>query len=568
VQRQEIKKRNIIQLLTAIIIIVLVNIAGSFQFWRLDLTTEKRYTLSPLTKQFLGNINEDISVQIYLEGDDLPFRFRRMRNAIKELLDEFGQYSSANIAYEFINPTENPDKKVRFAIYKELHDLGIIPVEADDAAGDASKMEKKMVFPGVVIAYHGRQIGVQLLKKDAHYKPDAEENINNSIQSLEYEFTNALRKLLLNEKPVIAFIEGHGELNEYQVMDVTRGLSEYYSVVRGKINGRLHILDKYAAIIIAKPHFAFDEKDKFVIDQYIMKGGKVLWLVDGVNAEMDSLGELNMMIAMANNLNLDDQLFKYGVRINPVLVQDMQCAPIGLMINDEAGKPAINFYAWPYFPIFLSDNNHHINKYLNIVKAEFISSLDTVGASAKVKKTILLRSSKYTRVMRTPVQITLELLQSKPDVRAYNQPPVPVAVLLEGEFESVFKNRMVPNMVIPVNDFVDKSSHTKQIVIGDGDMIKNEVNEKGEPYPLGFDRRTQRNYGGNRELILNAINYLCDDEGLMSVRSREIKLRRLDQNLIIEQRTFWQIINVLAPVLLISIFGIAMIVYRKKKYSS
>lgn len=563
--KKKIKKNNILKLLVVVAILIFANYLASFIILRFDLTSEGRYTLSDQTRKLLNEIDDQVYVKIYLDGDDLPVAFKRMRRALSDMLEEFNYYAARDISFRFINPGENPDKKARFGLWKELYDKGIVPIESEEIS-DEGKTSQKMVFPAVVIVYKGKDLGVNLLKNDARYKPDSEENINNSIQSMEYELTNAIRKLSRPKKQEIAFIEGHGELDEYQAMDITAVLSEYYEVKRGFINGTPGILDQFSAIIIAKPMQKFSEPDKLIIDQYIMNGGKVLWLLDGARIHMDSLRMLPTTVAMPLETNLDDMLFRYGARLNPGLLQDVQCAPIGLARQGTDGKPRIDLFPWPFYPVILSSNTHEINKYLNLIRLEFPSSIDTLGSSPKVKKHILLHSSGKARFDYAPTMVSIENVKRQLDESTYEQKSIPVGVLLEGNFESNFKNRLMENLGIPAEKLLDESRYTKMIMVADGDIAVNPVSSKGEIYPVGFDINTRRTYQGNREFLLNAINYLCDDEGLMSVRLREIKMRLLDKEKLQGSKTFWKTINTVLPILLIGVFALFAWFLRKRKY--
>lgn len=530
------------------------------------MTSEERYTLSPKTREMLSSIDDQVHIKIYLDGDDLPVGFKKMRTALLDMLEEFNYYSEKEISYRFINPSENPDKKVRFGLYKELYDKGLVPIESQEIT-DEGKTSQKMVFPCIVVVYKGKDIGVNLLKTDARYRNDSEENINNSIQSLEYELSNAIRKLSKTKKAEIAFIEGHGEADEYQLMDITRVLSEYYDVKRGVINQTPGILDSFAAIIIARPIEKFQEGDKLVIDQYLMNGGKILWLLEGSKIAVDSLQMMPTTVAMPMDLNLDDMLFRYGIRLNPGLVQDFQCAPIGLARQGSENNPQIDLFPWPFFPVILSSNTHEINKYLNLIRLEFASTIDTLSSSPGVRKQVLLHSSAKSRFDYAPVQISIENIQIQLDETKFSAKKQAVAVLLEGKFESNFKNRMLELLKIPKEKLINESIPTKMIVVSDGDIALNLVSPKGEIYPLGYDVNSERTYQGNKEFLLNAINYLCDDEGIMSVRLREIKMRLLNKKRVSNEKAFWRTMNTLAPVFLVILFALISWYFRKRKYT-
>ena len=569
-EKRKIKKQDLIQLSLMIVIIALANVISSFVFTRFDLTSEKRFTLSPTTKNLVKNLDDIIYVKVYLEGD-FPAGFKRLRNSTKETLDEFRTYSNGNIEYEFINPSASADVKERNKIYHQLADKGLQPTNLEVKEGDASS--QKIIFPGALLTYRSKEYPLQLLKSSIG--ASSEEMLNNSIQGLEYEITNTIRQLTINLKTKIAFIEGHGELDTMEVADITQTLSEYYEVDRTKIIGAIdsaqggklinNLLD-YKAIIIAKPDNAFAENEKFLLDQFIMKGGKVLWLIDAMNASMDSLAKVSSSLATDVSLNLEDQLFKYGARVNPNLILDLESAPIPIVTGIVGNQPKTELTPWYFFPLIFPGNNHPIINNLNAIKCEFVSSIDTVGAKG-IKKTVLLASSKYSKVMFTPVRISLGMAKQKPVMEQYNKRDQVVAVLLEGEFQSDFKNR-VPIALAHFNiDFKESSKQNKMIVISDGDMIKNQYKRaSGKFFPLGYDHYTGQFYG-NKNFILNCIDYLLDDSGLISVRSKELKLRILDKTKLTDEKFQWQLVNTVVPIVLLIIFGIVQDYWRRKRFA-
>lgn len=558
------KQLSIAQLLIALVIIVLLNIAGSFVFHRFDLTSEKRYSLSPATKDLLKSLDDVVLVKVYLEGE-FPAGFKRLRNETKEMLDEFRAYAGDNVQYEFINPSESTDEKVRNQVYQHLLKEGLQPTNL--TVKEESGKSEKIIFPGAIFSYKGRNASVQLLKSRLGVGP--EEMLNSSIQQLEYEFSNSIRKLSKPLKLKIAFIQGHGELDQLHTTDIARALIEYYTIKTVRLDENIHALETYDAAIIAKPDSAFSEKDKFIIDQFLMRGGKIMWFIDPVYAEMDSLqNKLGMTFGISNPINLDDMLFKYGVRLNDNLVQDLQAAPIPVVTGYSGNQPQQSLFPWYYMPLIVPENVHPIVTNLNAIKFEFASTIDTIG-NAGVKKTILLRTSKYTKLLNAPVRISLGIVQQEPKQEQFNKRFEPVAVLLEGNFESVFKNRIPPSIANSSElKFKSESKPTKMIVVSDGDVIKNAVSKStGKVYPLGFDRYTNQMYG-NTNFILNSMNYLTDNSGLISIRSRELTLRLMDKEALKTQKTFWQIFNTLLPVVLIVLYGLIQYWLRKRKYSS
>lgn len=561
--RRTIKRQNIIQLALSLLIIVLINIASSYIFTRFDLTSEKKYTLSPATKKLLKELDDIVFFKIYLEGD-FPAGFKRLRNETKEILDEFRAYSK-NIEYEFINPFEGHSKSEIRNIYNQLIEKGLEPTQLQIKKEEGASQQ--IIFPGAVVTYKGRDLPLQLLTGQIGSGP--EQAINNNIQQLEYNISNIIRRHSIALKPTIAFIEGHGELDPIEVADISYALKEYYEVRRVRINYQLKALDGLDAIIIAQPDSMFDNKDKFIIDQFVMKGGKVLWLMDMVKAEMDSLRTRDETIAIPLNLNIDDMLFKYGVRINTNMVMDLNALPIPVVTGMIGNQPQQSLISWFYFPLIMPLEKHPIVKNLNAIKTEFVSTIDTVSAKM-VNKTFLLRTSRYTRLINAPAIVKLDVLRKKPEEIEYNKPFQPIAVLLEGKFESIFKNR-IPIEIAENKEigFKDTSVNTKMIVISDGDIIRNQVDGRGGksfPLPLGYDKYTRQTFG-NKEFILNCMNYLCDDSELISVRARELTLRLLDRAKLSKAKNTIILINLVIPVLLVLGFGILQFILRKRKYS-
>ncbi|MBI4945797.1 MAG: gliding motility-associated ABC transporter substrate-binding protein GldG [Bacteroidetes bacterium] len=555
------KRRDIIQLFLSIAIILLVNFIASFFFSRIDLTSEKRYTLSPATKEMLGKLDDIVFFKVYLDGD-MPAGFDRLKTSTKEILDEFRVYSHGNIEYQFINPLESADKKKQNDIIRQLMQKGLIPTDIE--VNEKGGMSQQTVFPAALATYRTREFPAQLFKEQVGVP--SEMQLNNSIQSLEYELSTTIRKLTMTAKSKIAFTEGHGELDSVDVADIATSLRDYYAVGRFKLDGKLKNIEKInqlKAIIIAKPDSVFSEQVKFIIDQYIMQGGKVLWLVDGVFASMDSLSRSAETFAVTMPLNLENQFFKYGVRINPNLVLDMRSGVVPIPVNNK-----YKLMPWFYFPLFAQSNNHPIVNNINVVKGEFSSTIDTVS-NRGVKKTFLLSTSKYATAQNAPARIDLRTVFQEPDVRMFNRAYLPVAVLLEGEFESLYKNRLLHGLdSLPQIKFKDKSVPTKMILVSDGDIIKNAVQHSANrAYPLGYDIYSKLTYG-NKNFILNAVNYLCDDSGLLEVRSRELKLRIMDRKKVTEEKFKWQSINTVLPLLLIIIFGIVQSIIRRRKFTA
>jgi len=574
-KKQNIKRNNVLQVTLGVVIIVLVNIIASFVFTRVDLTAEKRYSLSPAVKSVLKGLKDDVFFRVYLDGE-LPSGFRRLSNETREMLNEFRAYSD-HIQYQFVDPSASPNVKERNDTYRLLVEQGLQPTDLRVTnKGESSQL---IIFPGAIVVYQGREMPVQLLMTQLGQDP--QKVLNSSIQALEYNLGNAMDKLINTSKPRVAILEGQGELSGGELAALEEALSEYYNVERISINGKINsltirlqtdssgspLVNKYKALIIAGPERSFSEKDKFLIDQFIMRGGRVLWMIDPVFARMDSLQQYATTLGIANDINLDEMLFNYGVRLNKNLVMDMSALPIPIKTGQIGDQPQFDFFPWYYFPLITPATNHPIVNGLNAVKTEFISSIDTVEAPG-VKKTILLTSSPYSRIVYAPVLIDLEILRDEPDPRMYNAGPQPVAVLLEGEFASAYLFRLPPEIEQNEKLYVRKKSEpTRMVVIADGDIAKNQFHVTQKyPLPLGFDQYTGQTFG-NMDLLMNTMNYLCDDSGLISIRSRELTLRLLDRTRVASGRVFWQLFNVVLPVVLLVLFGLIKLYLRRRNYA-
>lgn len=563
---RRIRNHDLYQLLLVVCIIILVGYLSNFVFFRLDLTAEKRYTLSNPTKEILKDLDDIVFVKVYLEGE-LPIGFRRLRNSVKEMLDEFRVYGGTRIQYQFINPSESEDSEARNSFYASLHDQGMVPtnVEVRDKKGG---MSQQIIFPWAMITYRDYEMPVRLLKNNPG--KTAEENLNNSLEALEFELISTLHNLIVEEYEKIAFVEGHGELDEFLVGDITKELLKYYEVFRGEIDpANPGALNELSLLIIAKPEKPYSEAAKAVLDQYIMQGGKVLWLIDQVAIDLDSLTHSSSAVALIKNLNLDDQLFRYGVRVNPSLVMDMQCAFIPVNTALEGQPARFTPAPWYYSPLLLPPADHMITRNLGMVKAEFASVIDTVGENPGIRKQVLLSSSRNSRFVNAPAFISLEMAKRPMNASFFPISYLPVAVLLEGEFESVYKNRPLPFNLGAEFQFRERSVPTKMIVIGDGDIIRNDVSiSRGVPeaLPLGYDRYSRQTFA-NKEFIMNAINYLLDEKGLMELRNRQLTLRLLDREKLRSGKMKWQLINILLPVFLVSLFGFVFTWYRKYRFS-
>ena len=577
-KRKNLKKNQLVSFVITLVLIVVINVIGSFVFTRFDLTSEKRYTLSETTKETLRNLDDYVYFKVYLEGD-FPAGFKKLRRETKEMLDEFRAYSKF-IDYEFINPSEGSDRNEIEEGYKLLYQAGLNPTNLIDQNTDGST-KQMVIWPGALVSYRNdTEIAVDLLESQLGQSSEAA--LNASMQHLEFRLLDAIKKVTRPVKPSIAFIEGHGELTEAEVYDITQTLQQSYHVTRGEIAGKVDALIsrtenskgevtasiKFDAIVIAKPTEPFDEKDKFLIDQYIMHGGKVLWLVEPVYATMDSLTSQESTIGVDQDLNLEDMLFKYGVRLNHNLLLDMNCAALPIRTGQVAGQAQLEFYRWFYFPLVQAASNHPMVRNMNAIKLDFVSSIDATTSEGNIVKTPLLKTSDYTKISGAPVFISLAMLRQTPDKRMFPSRSQNVAYLLKGTFQSLYANRITAEIAESKEmKFLAESVPTAMVVVADGDIIRNQIDIRTKkPLPLGYDQYTQNTYG-NKAFIENVISYLVDGESLIDIRSREFKIRLLDPDKKVNQRLRWQLVNILIPVGLAVLLGVIMALIRKNKYT-
>lgn len=550
-------------------ILLLIGILSSYFHARFDLTADRRYSLSRPTKQMLQRIDDEILFRVYLDGE-LPAGFKRLQNSVREMLDEFRAYGGDNIQYEFVDPTENPNQQARERIFRELYQKGLDPTNLQVKEKDGSSSQK-LIFPGIIVSYAGRDVAVNILKN--HVSATAEANLQTSIQSLEYDLTFAINQLLNPESPVIGFIRGHGELLPEQMEDMAYTLGKFYTLRQVDADAGLVSTDSagrltYRLIVVAQPLMRFTDAEKFMIDQYVMAGGRVLWLIDNTTASIDSLSHGRDVKALPLELNLDDLLFNYGVRINNNLIQDMQCAVVPVNTALVGQPPQFTPAPWVFSPIVTPTDKHPLTKNLDMIRIDFASSIDTVGRNSNLAKTVLLAASGNCRTVPLPTQVDLSIIGNRIATEAFAHSGLIMGVLLEGQFGSAYANRPLQVEGFSRQQFRRQSDATRMIVISDGDIIRNQFRQNGdqrEPLPLGYDRYTRQTFG-NKEFLLNTINYLCGFDELMESRSKEFKLRMLDRARITEERTLWQILNVAVPVLMIVVFGLIFNRLRKRRY--
>lgn len=540
--------------------LVAINYISSFAFKRFDLTEDKRYTLSDATLTIINNVDSPIVVDVFLSGDDFPSEFRRLQNETKQLLEEFSSENN-NIVFNFINPLE--DDATRERNIQQLTERGLTPMQL--SVQESGKASQAIIFPWALASFNDETVLISLVK--SKIGASQQDLVTNSVQHLEYAFADGFSKLTNPKHRKIAVLRGNKQLADKYVANFLKKLGEYYFIAPFTLDSvatspqqTLEALEGFDLIISAKPTEAFTEEEKLVLDQYTMNGGKSLWLIDAVAMEKDSLyNNSGKNFATTRELNLTDFFFKYGVRVNPVMVSTMYSAPITLAMG-EGSESQFQHLRWPYSPLAATSDTHPIVNNLNFVKFDFANQIDTLKNN--IKKTILLESAPLTKLEGTPREISLDIVTQDPDPTTFNKGNQTLAVLLEGEFTSVYANRLKP---FNLQKARDKSVPTKMIVVADGDVIKNDV-IRNVPQELGFDRWTGQTFG-NKEFLLNAVNYLLDDNGLINIRSKEITLEFLDQDKIADEKTKWQFINILLPLALLGAFGLLFNYFRRKKYA-
>ena len=537
-------------------LVVLINLVASLLFFRIDLTEEKRHSIKPVTREMLKTLEDVVYVEVYLDGD-LNAEFKRLRNAIRETLEEFRIYSSGKIQYKFTNPMTALSQKAQSEFLQELASKGIqvLPVIENN---EGERVEKRIV-PGALISYDGNEKGVMLFKDNIAEAPG--QVINQSIEGLEFEFASTILALNTTDRKKVTFITGHGELDSLSTASLRAALYVQYDVTETDISAGDPINADVA--IVARPTIRFSEIDKLKLDQYLMHGGNLVMFIDQMHASMDSASSENNF-AFPYETGLQDQLFKYGVRVNPDLVQDAFCATYPVVVSDVGGQPQIMRMEWPFYPLIHRYSNHPITRNMDASLTRFISSIDSVRADG-VKKTALFTTSDYSRKLSAPVKVSVnDLRDIKPT--EFNEPNIPVGWLLEGNFTSLYKNRFLPEGVSK-EGYLDNGTG-KVIVVGDGDFIRNDINPRnGMPQELGKDMISGRVFA-NERIVLNMIAYLSDQNGLVTTRNKEISARPLNREVVKNERAKWQAINLGLPIVIVVVFGVVLSFLRKRRYSS
>ncbi len=564
-KRRSQQRQAGLRIIILLAILVCANMLASRFHYGFDMTKEQRFTLSPATKTLLGNMKDVAVVDVYLKGK-MPAAFMRMQEAVRDRLQSFKEYAGGHIIVHYIDPLEGKEEGEKKDIVQQLAEKGVnfLPV----SEGDDAQHSEKLVFPYALVNYKGKSAPVSLLENKVGVTMD--EGVSYSESLLEYKFATAINRLNRAVAPNIAYIMGHGESLGYNTWYMLQTLARNYKLDTFDLTASTHVPNYYDAIIINKPTDTFNEKEKFKIDQYVMKGGHVIWCIDMLHTYMDSLQRSSQFITTDFNLNLDDILFRYGVRVNADLIEDLQCNEMPMIMGTDAnGQPQIQNRPWMYLPYFTPSSKHPIVNNMDAVMGVFVNSIDTI-ANPEIKKTILLASSKYSRTTPSPVRVNMSMMLHPPTPEMMNKPYQPVAVLLEGKFHSVFQNRL-PASTLHMLDSIGQpfkggcDSATSMIVISDGDVFANNVSPTSGPMEMGYWRYTGNVYA-NKAFMLNCLEYLTDHSGLLEARSKDHRLRLLDDGRVKAERKTWQAVNIGIPIALVLIFASCYLFFRKRKY--
>lgn len=542
-----------------LIAVVLLNIVAQQFYSRFDLTKDNRYTLSTVAINTVTNIDSPIIIDVFLEGE-FPSEFKRLRNETQQILEEF-KVHNPNIVFNFFNPTKDEANKDQ--IIAQLTQRGLQPYQIN--VKESGKTSQTLIFPWALASYEDYSVNIPLIKN--RMGDTQQDLVNNSVQHLEYAFADAFKKLTEEKQKKIAILKGNGQLEDINLANFLQSVREYYFIAPFTLDSvskspqkTLEQLKSFDLVISAKPSAAFSEEEKLVLDQHLMHGGKSIWLTEGVVMDRDSLyTESGSAVAVIKDLNLNDFFFKYGVRINPNMVLDMYSSPIPLAVGEGDNMQVLPI-TWQYSPLAASNPEHPITTNLNLVKFDFASQIDTLKNN--LNKTILLQSSPLSKLQGVPAMVSLDIITATPDQSTFNKGPQNLAVLIEGEFTSVYNNRVLP---FELSNFKNNSINTKMLVISDGDVIKNDV-IGNQPQDLGFDRSSNQPIG-NKEFLLNAVNYMLQDNALLQLRSKEIAIAFLDVEKIAPQKTKWQMITVVLPLIILALFAVAIGYFRKQQYT-
>lgn len=545
------KARNYIIVLS---VVVLLNLLAYLFVIRVDMTDDKHYSLSEASIALLKQTDAPIRFTLYLQGD-LNAGFKRLQRATQETIEEMSIYSDIHFSIDDLLSTYSKDEAER---------IGMRPTIIHEREQDG-KTAQTTIYPYALMQYKGKKAVVALLKNTRGLS--GEENLNASIEQIEFAMMEALSLLLQSETPRIAILEGHGEPDEAHTYDLMTALSRYFQVDRGQISGidsivDVHILDDYKAVLILAPQTPFSEQERFIIDQYIMRGGAILWAIDGIRFSEEVMQQEGFTPIIPLDLGLSEMFFRYGIRINPALVQDVQCLPIPVNVSSDPEQPNLQPMPWTYAPLLLTSQGSPITRNMGQIMSTFVSPIDAVGGEDGIEKRVLLATSTASRLTATPGKV--DLSDMNPDIEQFQYQYIPVAVSLEGIFPSAFAHRIAPDGIASDETIRKQSIPTRQVVIASGSIVINET-QKGQALPMGYDRYSGMQFS-NRDMIVNSLIWLTDAEGLISLRNKEVTLRLLNDQRAHEERTKVQLISTITPVAILALVGVLVMVIRKRKY--
>ena len=546
-------------LLNSLVALVVINQLASLYFFRLDLTEGKRFSIKPQTKELLQSIEDEVFIDVLLDGDLNP-GFTRVKNYTREMLEEFRVYSHNKVKYSFTDPEAATSQNARTEYMNSLAQKGINPVNVvDNRNGQRSQ---KLVYPAALVSYGGMETGVMFLKGSTG-RGNPQEMLNQAVEDVEFELASAIQKLTASNQKKIGWVIGHGELDSLHTASFVNALLEQYNVFKINLADKEEVTG-YDLLIVAKPVKQFSQIDLYKLDQFIVNGGRVIFLIDRLDASMEKATDENYF-AFPTGVNLDDLLFKYGVRVNMDLVQDISSLKYPIVTGVVNNRPQITPLDWPFFPMVNHYATHSATRNLDASIFKFVSSIDTVK-SVGIKKTPLIFTSQYSRVLTAPVKVSAASLKNELKPENFQDGAKPLAYLLEGSFTSMFKNRFKPEGV-DESKFKETGRATKVVVISDGDFVRNEINSQtGSPRPLGYDPVFNVTFA-NQEFMLNLVSYLTNESGIINVRSKEVKIRPLAKARMVNEKTYWQTINLVLPILLMIALGISLAYWRRRKYS-
>ncbi|MEO6832252.1 MAG: gliding motility-associated ABC transporter substrate-binding protein GldG [Chitinophagaceae bacterium] len=568
--KQKIHNRQAgVRVLILVAVLILLNmLAGRFHSG-IDLTQEHRFTLSAPTKKMLKDLPDVVYVDVLLDGKNFPAGFQRLKESVRERLQSFRDASGGKVIFKFRDPFDGIGEEGKAKVFSKLAEKGVNGVNIRESGSD--KYSEQIVFPYAIVKYRDKELPVKLLESHIGFKPL--EILNYSESQLEYKFASAIRSLMRPDKPHLAYLVGNGEPLDWHTYDALTALQKLYHVDTVDLSTGTHIPTVYDAALIVKPQTPFDDKEKFKIDQYVMKGGRLLLMMDAANASLDSLGKNSEeFLATPHDLNLDDMLFKWGVRVNNDLIEDLQSNRIPVVTGMVGDQPQVELKNWFYMPVFIPTSQNPIVRNMDAIMSNFVSTIDTV-ATPGIKKTILLESSKYSRPTMVPARISLSMLRYPPRQELYNKGNKATAVLLEGRFQSVFQDRLAPEFLKILKDSIHDAyrpmadSPTAVIVVSDGDMFLNGVNPRTGPQELGYWDYDKTLYA-NKSFLLNCLEYLTDKTDILEARNKESRLRLLDAGRARDERSKWQIVNLAVPLGLLAIFASAFIFFRRRRYGA